>query len=60
VCCKIFMGDSAGSSEYQHASGNKETKDSAHEVSDGKNSLLGIGLEATNVTFWQISFLYFV
>jgi hypothetical protein len=49
-----------GSSEDQNTYGNVDSKDFAHEASDGKRTLLGTGGEAIPITLWQTTCLHFV
>jgi hypothetical protein len=54
------MGDFRGRSENKNPNKNVDSKDCAHEVSDGNKDLLGIGLEAMHVTLWQRTCLHFI
>jgi hypothetical protein len=54
------MDDSSGSSEDRNADRNMSNKDCAHGSLIGITTLLGTGLEAICVTFWQRTCLHFV
>lgn len=47
------MGTSGGSAEDPNANRHADSKDGAHEVSEGNKETFEIELEAIHVTFWQ-------
>jgi Golgi nucleoside diphosphatase len=46
-----IMADSSGSSDDQNTNRNVDSKDCAHEVSDGNRTLMDIGLWAIYIAF---------
>lgn len=59
-CCKQSLIDNSGiSSLAQNSHRNAFNKDHANEVSVEMRTLLGNGLEAIHITFWQRTYLKF-